>query len=78
MVESNAFLESNYNRQPFSCKYCDKSFDQFKEVKDHIKIHAHTLRSIEPVESTKSAKNLEISIQDQSDTNSSKNMMNVV
>ena len=27
------------NRQPFSCKFCDQSFLEVHEVKEHIKVH---------------------------------------
>ena len=33
-------LERNLETKPFSCKYCDESFSQVHEVKEHIKIHA--------------------------------------
>jgi uncharacterized Zn-finger protein len=37
-------LEKNHEVKPFSCKYCDKSFAQVHEVKEHIKIHASILK----------------------------------
>ena len=38
-------LEKNHEVKPFSCKYCDKSFAQVHEVKEHIKIHASILKN---------------------------------
>ena len=35
----NVYLERNDEVKPFSCKYCDESFVQVHEVKEHIKIH---------------------------------------
>ena len=32
-------LEKSHGIKPFSCKFCDKSFFQVYEVKEHIKIH---------------------------------------
>ena len=29
------------NTKPFSCKYCEKSFVEIQEVKEHIKIHLY-------------------------------------
>jgi hypothetical protein len=36
---NNDSFEGNHEIKPFSCKYCDKSFHQVHEVKEHIKIH---------------------------------------
>ena len=38
-------MEKNHEVKPFSCKYCDKSFAQVHEVKEHIKIHASILKN---------------------------------
>ena len=38
-------LERLNEINPFSCKYCDKSFLQVHEVKEHIKVHASILRA---------------------------------
>ena len=38
-------LEKNHEVKPFSCKYCDKSFSQVHEVKEHIKIHASIMKN---------------------------------
>jgi hypothetical protein len=35
----NDFFKGNLEIKPFSCKYCDKSFHQVHEVKEHIIIH---------------------------------------
>ena len=35
-------LERNLEIKPFSCKYCDKSFFQVHEVKEHINIHNYS------------------------------------
>ena len=39
----NNLSERNQEVKPFSCKFCDKSFAQVHEVKEHIKIHASIL-----------------------------------
>ena len=31
--------EKNQYNKPFSCKYCNESFDQICQVKEHFKIH---------------------------------------
>ena len=41
-LENNS-SERNQELKPFSCNYCDKSFAQVHEVKEHIKIHASIL-----------------------------------
>ena len=33
------------NTKPFSCKYCEKSFVEIQEVKEHIKIHLSILET---------------------------------
>ena len=33
-------LERNPEIKPFSCKYCNETFSQVHDVKEHIKIHA--------------------------------------
>ena len=32
-------LEKYHEVKPFSCKFCDESFVQVHEVKEHIKVH---------------------------------------
>ena len=32
-------LERSHGNKPFSCKYCEKTFFQVHEVKEHIKVH---------------------------------------
>ena len=39
--------EKNHEIKPFSCKFCDKSFHQAQEVKEHIKIHTTTISKVE-------------------------------
>ena len=40
-------LEKNHEIKAFSCKFCDKSFHQAQEVKEHIKIHTTTILEVE-------------------------------
>ena len=42
--ENNVCLERNNEIKPFSCKYCDKTFVQVHEVKEHIKIHFRNMK----------------------------------
>jgi len=37
--DSHDSFEGNLEIKPFSSEYCDKSFNQFHELKEHIKIH---------------------------------------
>ena len=37
--EKHDSLGRHYKIKPFSCKFCDKSFDQVHEMIEHIKIH---------------------------------------
>ena len=39
----NVCLERNDEVKPFSCKYCDESFVQVHEVREHVKIHESVL-----------------------------------
>ena len=38
-IAQNDPLKSYHKNKPFSCKFCDKSFLEVHEVKEHIKIH---------------------------------------
>ena len=49
--------------KPFSCKYCEKSFPQVHEVKEHIKIHSST-SEVENIETL--SENLEVKNKNQS------------
>ena len=41
---NNVSLKRNNEVKPFSCKYCDKTFVQVHEVKEHIKIHFRNMK----------------------------------
>ena len=47
--------------KPFSCKFCDKSFNQVHEIKEHIKIHNSVLE-VENLE--KQVKPLKIQVEE--------------
>ena len=49
-------MEINDEIKPFSCKFCDKSFHQVNEMKEHIKLHNSILEADDLRDQVKSLK----------------------